>query len=572
MPPLFEASLRIVPVAVCVALVLALGRIHSAKARHAAWAAVLATMLLLPIVLVWTPRARVTLLPAAVQHLTPDAAVTQPLSRRAAVAPPITVEDSPERQRSHRGSWLWGIYGVGVLILFVRLAIGTLWARRLIRTASPREGHLTHAACVAPITVGWLKPVVIFPHDWWRWPAPFRTAAAAHEYHHARRRDPLVQWLALLNRVIFWFHPLAWWLERRVRQLAEEACDAAVVASGIDPAEYSRCLLHVAGTIEHGGGVRIYGAGLGVRGGHLAQRVRSILTRPQPEVATRRRLTATAMSAAVLGALCVAVTPLPASDLPRVPPEGLAQYFGDLRGTFVLLDGRTGRYMHHNATRARERFSPCSTFKVPYAAMFLETGVVPGPDVTVPYDPALRQPAIWASDQTLRSALKVSANWYFEQMGARLADERALRFVQQFDYGGGVASNPHSSDVEPFWMNGALRISADEQVRFLRRLYDGVLGLSERSTRLTKEMMLTEIRGGARLSAKTGACRPQGEETSNWYVGFVERPDNVYFFALQMGDADYGRAYSGRIPITRAILSALGIFPTAAPSGGPDVG
>jgi len=570
MPPLFEASLRIIPIAACVALVLALGRVHAAKARHAAWVAVVAAMLLLPVVLVWTPRARVTVLPAAVQNLTRHANVMRPLGRPPSAAAPITIEATPDRQRWTGGSLLWAAYGVGVLVLLARLAIGTLWARRLMRTATLRQGHLTHAACAAPITLGWLKPVVILPHDWRRWPASFRAAAVAHEYHHARRRDPLVQWLALLNRAIFWFHPLAWWLERRVRQLAEEACDAAVVASGVDRAEYSRCLVHVAGTIERSGGLRIYGTGLGVRGGHLARRIQSILT-PRAAVASRHRLTVTAASAAVLVAICVAVTPLPAAELPHVPSGGLGQYFGGLHGTFVLLDGRTGRYIRHNPTRARERFSPCSTFKIAYAAMFLETGVVPGPDVTVPYDPALRQPAIWASDQTLRSALKVSANWYFDHMGARLGDRRALQFVRQFDYGG-APSSPNGSDGEPFWMNGALRISADEQIGFLKRLYDGALGLSDRSTRLTREMMLTEIRAGVRLSAKTGACHPPGEETSNWYVGFVERPDNVYFFALQMGEADYERAYSGRIPITRAILSALGIFPSAAQAGGTSVG
>jgi len=52
-----------------------------------------------------------------------------------------------------------------------------------------------------------------------------------HEWEHVRRRDPLVQWLALLNRSIFWFHPLAWWLERKLselpRMLATRPCSSA---------------------------------------------------------------------------------------------------------------------------------------------------------------------------------------------------------------------------------------------------------------------------------------------------------------------------------------------------------
>jgi beta-lactamase class D len=97
-------------------------------------------------------------------------------------------------------------------------------------------------------------------------------------------------------------------------------------------------------------------------------------------------------------------------------------------------------------------------------------------------------------------------------------------------------------------------------VEFLRRFYQGRLRLSARTVRLTKEIMVAEEAPGWRLSAKTGACHPAGEETSNWYVGYVEKGGAVYYFALQMGGKDYGRAYSERIPISRAILTELGIL------------
>ncbi len=71
----------------------------------------------------------------------------------------------------------------------------------------------------------------------------------------------------------------------------------------------------------------------------------------------------------------------------------------------------------------------------------------------------------------------------------------------------------------PFWVDGSLRISADEQVQFLQRLREGRLGLSQRTTSLTREIMLVEETPRWRLHAKTGACRPPGEQTSNWYVG-----------------------------------------------------
>jgi beta-lactamase class D len=104
-----------------------------------------------------------------------------------------------------------------------------------------------------------------------------------------------------------------------------------------------------------------------------------------------------------------------------------------------------------------------------------------------------------------------------------------------------------------------LRISANEQVDFLRNFHERRLGLSSRTTALTQEIMLVEETPGWRLSAKTGACQPSGD-TSNWYVGYVERASTVYYFALQLGAVDYGRAFEERIPITRAILTELGVL------------
>src|ERR1035438_2930316 len=123
---------------------------------------------------------------------------------------------------------LAGVYLLGAFALLSRLAIGTI-----------RANGLTSASCATPVTVGLLRPRIILPERWNEWPRAQLDAVLIHERAHARRRDPLALWLALLNRAVFWFHPLAWWLKLRLTALAEEACDAAVIESGHDPRDYS---------------------------------------------------------------------------------------------------------------------------------------------------------------------------------------------------------------------------------------------------------------------------------------------------------------------------------------------
>ena len=142
------------------------------------------------------------------------------------------------------------VYGVVAGVLLVRLAIGTLRTRRLVGRSVMSHGRLTSAACASPVTVGWLRPVVILPETWREWSHSRLDAVLTHEHAHVRRRDPLVQWLALLNRAVFWFHPLAWWLERRLSVLAEQTCDDAVLACGHDPHDYSEYLLDTARVIR----------------------------------------------------------------------------------------------------------------------------------------------------------------------------------------------------------------------------------------------------------------------------------------------------------------------------------
>jgi uncharacterized protein (TIGR03435 family) len=278
---LLELAIRTTLVACGTALVLRLSRIQTAAVRHAAWTGVVIVMLGLP---AWTAGgARV---PVAV--LTPPADSTQPPLRSAAqaVAPAIdypassdqAITSSSVQPNAPAVTWpavLISLYAAVALLLLGRLAMGTAQANRLRRRATLRDGRLTSDDCTTPITVGWLRPALILPSGWDRWSAAKRDAVFTHETEHARRRDPLVQWLALLNRALFWFHPLAWWLERRLATLSEEACDAAVLAAGHSPQHYSAYLLEMARAVTRGQG-RVHFVGMAMPGHGLSGRLRQI--------------------------------------------------------------------------------------------------------------------------------------------------------------------------------------------------------------------------------------------------------------------------------------------------------
>jgi len=241
----------------------------------------------------------------------------------------------------------------------------------------------------------------------------------------------------------------------------------------------------------------------------------------------------------------------------------LAIYFKPFpAGAFVLYDLKRNRYLRHDEARCRERFSPFSTFKIPNSLIGLDTGVIPGPEFVIKWDeqkyPAHDQETLpfsmWWQDQTLRTAVKRSVVWYYRELALKVGEQRMKEYVNKLDYGNEDASGP----LNNFWLNSSLKISADEQVEFLKRLYKEELPVSKRSMSIVKEIITLEETPDYKLSGKTGGG-PRGENRFlGWFVGYLETRDDTYFFATEIEGPTYLSIRDERIALTRRILSDLG--------------
>jgi uncharacterized protein (TIGR03435 family) len=65
----------------------------------------------------------------------------------------------------------------------------------------------------------------------------------AHELVHVRRHDNLTAAIHMLVEIVFWFHPMVWWIESHMLQERERACDEAVVQLAGRPEVYAEGLL-----------------------------------------------------------------------------------------------------------------------------------------------------------------------------------------------------------------------------------------------------------------------------------------------------------------------------------------
>jgi beta-lactamase regulating signal transducer with metallopeptidase domain len=307
---LADAALKgtVLLVAAC-AVTVVLAR-SSAAVRHRIWALTMAALLVLPGLSWGLPSWRIAILPAYLGAAQPAASrqlaqaqsgpsanfvavSTQETSLEPHSALPSagalaeeglsrdasrrhTSADDPEPRvaavspwQSHWIPWLIAVWAVGGTMLLGAMAAGSLKIRRLRRNSQSvtdagwlrlvkelRERlRLRRPVCLlesdqtaVPMMWGLARPVILLPHESRDWADGLRRCVLLHELAHVKRCDVPFQLLGRAACAVYWFHPLAWWGLRQLRQEREQACDDWVVHAGERVPEYTKQLLAIART------------------------------------------------------------------------------------------------------------------------------------------------------------------------------------------------------------------------------------------------------------------------------------------------------------------------------------
>jgi outer membrane assembly lipoprotein YfiO len=459
---LFEASIRTIVIAVAVSCILWAMRVKSPAVAHRAWTGVLLIMLCLPVLSLWAPRLALPLLPSTsirqgdLEH--PIALSNQALKGKIAAWERDRTKGSfpsespvPESMRKQPPAELGispitlvlVVYFIGFCFFAVRLLTGMLLSYKLGRNAQRSDRGFYHSRCIVPLTIGLFRRRILLPVDSTHWNPDKLEAVLAHESEHVRRHDPLVAWLGLLNRCIYWFHPLTWWLCGKLTALAEQACDESVLAKGHDSGAYAEYLLEFARSVrEKRVLVPLWGSPF--HGSKLAFRIRRIVMSARTPSISRGRLIA-------VTALCVFATLVPAvGELSRAhasPPRlipAISTALPSLRGSLP------------QPNQARVQAVPTSGSSLPNA-----------PQKPVPPDVEASQSKLSNSDfsnssdkslyekglNLLERRLYKEARQVFEKLNATFPDSRfeapsslAIAAIADSFYNEGGAENMHQAE------------------------------------------------------------------------------------------------------------------------------
>jgi beta-lactamase class D len=235
-----------------------------------------------------------------------------------------------------------------------------------------------------------------------------------------------------------------------------------------------------------------------------------------------------------------------------------------VKGSFILFDEKKSQFTRYNRERCKERFTPASTFKIPNSLIAVEEHIVENPNSLLKWDSVESGNPLWDKDLTLREAFRVSCVPCYVRIANKIGESSYRKYLDKLDYGNRSTANA-TSDVNmkiAFWLTGELKISQEEQIAFLRKLYDYKLPVSKRSIDVTKEILVDEKKEDYILSGKLGRGNdPNARKVIGWYVGYVEKDGNVYFFATNFESADPSENFGGaRKDITLKILRKLKVI------------
>ena len=212
------------------------------------------------------------------------------------------------------------VYVVGLIAVLGWLTIGRLRLRRIVREAWPltspewrrvldsvrieagvtREvGLFTSSFVSTPLTWGTRSPVILLPDDAIDWSEDHRRVVLRHEIAHVARGDSLTQLVAGFVCATYWFNPLSWLTERRLRAECERACDDRVVSLGTPAADYAAHLLEVARSARSFGAPGFLSVAM-ARPTQLEGRLLAVLNESRRRVAASRRERFAAVGISVL--------------------------------------------------------------------------------------------------------------------------------------------------------------------------------------------------------------------------------------------------------------------------------
>ena len=178
---------------------------------------------------------------------------------------------------------------------------------------------LSSPSAIEPGVFGIFRPVLLLPEGIAEHLTPEQLdAVLVHESRHVLCLDNLSAAVHMCVEVLFWFHPLVWWIGAKLTDERESDCDAAALREGSVPRDYAQAIVNVCKTYIESP----LSCAAGISGSNLKKRIREIMMWRAPLPVTIRGRVMLSFTALALLSIPIAIGIVRAQSLPVDPKYG----------------------------------------------------------------------------------------------------------------------------------------------------------------------------------------------------------------------------------------------------------
>jgi beta-lactamase class D len=205
-----------------------------------------------------------------------------------------------------------------------------------------------------------------------------------------------------------------------------------------------------------------------------------------------------------------------------------------MKGSFALMENSTEAFTIYNLSAYKDSgYAPLNTFFALPILIGFDKGQLNADSNT------------WVS---------LDSSAYYQQLVKQIGRNEILQEIDSIHYGKGIVS----ANMDSFWRDESLLITADEQLGFIKQLYFKGLPFQKRSQELFSKMILKEANSNYKLSYLVATDNALGNQA--WVVGYIEENLHPYFFVLHTSATDGNDLKNRNINLLKSILMKEGFF------------
>ena len=221
-----------------------------------------------------------------------------------------------------------------------------------------------------------------------------------------------------------------------------------------------------------------------------------------------------------------------------------------VKGTFGMFDNSRGEFTIYDLDRFKEVYPPGETFNIMTALIGLHVGRVADDSsmITVNDKDSV-------APMNVYNAFHQSSPDHVLALAKMIGRDTIKYWVDSVKYG----NKKITKSTESYWTNDSLKISADEQLGLIKRLFFKQHPFRGSVQESVKKMLIVENNAQHQLAYQLGVTPYNGKQLA-WVVGWIEENRHVYPFVINYEAESGVDTKEVGVKLAREILTSLGFF------------